>query len=88
AHATEAITRVPISTQRVAKCIHHVLDDLFYALLHDHERLLEYMYRTIKYLARTARRAHPERDRGRGRLKLGLLHVALDDEGLTYDPRL
>lgn len=77
AHATEAITRVPISTQRVAKCIHHVLDDLFYALVHDHDRLFDYMNRTIDYLAGNARRAHPERDRIRGRLKLGLLHVAL-----------
>lgn len=77
AHATEAIARVPISTQRVAKCIHHVLDDLFYALVHDHNRLHDYMNRAIDYLAGNARRAHPERDRKRGRLKLGLHHVAL-----------
>ena len=75
AHATESIARVPISTQRVSKCIHHLLADLLYALMHRTHQLLDQVTRAIAYLARNAQRAHPKRDRTSGRLKLGLQHV-------------
>lgn len=74
AHATEAITALAISTQRVAKCLHHVLADLLYALMHRTRHLLDSVTRAIDYLAQNARRAHPNRDRSSGRLKLGLQH--------------
>lgn len=35
AHAAQRITRVAMSTRVVAKCIHHVLDDILYDLMHE-----------------------------------------------------
>jgi hypothetical protein len=75
AHATERIARVAISTRTVAKCIRHVLGDILYDLMHRRACLYASVARAIEYLANNATRAHPERDRISGRLKLGLLHV-------------
>lgn len=75
AHVTQRIRRVAISTRTAAKCIHHVLRDVLYDLLHHRQRLHASVERTIDYLSRNARRAHPKRDRESGRLKLGLFHV-------------
>jgi hypothetical protein len=75
AHMTQRIARVAISTRVVAKCIHHVLGDVLYALMHRPNDLQASVERAIEYLAQNARRAHPKRDRLCGRLKLGLVHV-------------
>ena len=75
AHMTQRVTGIAISTRRTAMCIHHVLTDIFQALLHAPSRLTATMTRAIEYLSRNARRAHPQRDARTGRLKLGLQHV-------------
>ena len=75
AHATERIARVAMSTRTVAKCIRHVLADVLYNLMHRRARLHVSVARAIEFLANNATRAHPERDRKSGRLKLGLVHV-------------
>jgi len=77
AHATQRIARVAMSTRIVAKCIHHVLDDILYDLMHEPARLHSSVERAIDYLAANARRAKPERDRKTGRGKLGLVHVGV-----------
>ena len=77
AHATQRIARVAMSTRIVAKCIHHVLDDILYDLMHEPGRLRSSVERAIGYLAANARRAKPERDRKTGRGKLGLVHVGV-----------
>ncbi len=66
---------VAMSTQTVAKCIHHVLGDVFAALMHDPRRVHRCVKRALTYLASNARRARPDRDRRTGRLKLGLEHL-------------
>jgi hypothetical protein len=66
---------VPISTQKVAMCLRHVLTDVFRALLHAPRRFASTMRRALEYLADNAQRAHPKRDKRKGRLKLGLEHV-------------
>lgn len=77
AHVTQRIARVAISTRIVAKCIHHVLGDVLYDLMHQPKRLRSSVERAIAYLAENARRAKPERDRKTGRGKLGLVHVGV-----------
>lgn len=77
AHATQRIARVMMSTRIVAKCLHHVLDDILYDLMHEPGRLRSSVERAISYLAANARRAKPERDRKTGRGKLGLVHVGV-----------
>jgi hypothetical protein len=75
AHVTQRIRRVAMSTRTVAKCIHHVLRDVFYDLMHRPEQLDHSVERAIAYLSDNARRAHPKRDRRTGRLKIGIEHA-------------
>jgi hypothetical protein len=75
AHLTQAIAKVPMSTQRVAKCTHHVLRDVLGSLMHDPGQLERNILAAVRYLSRNAQRAHPKRDQRTGRLKLGLMHV-------------
>ena len=75
AHMTQRLTRRPISTRRVAMCIHHVLRDIVQALLNAPRKLTCAVMRAIAYLADNAQRAHPKRDARTGRLKLKLQHV-------------
>ena len=75
AHITQRIRRVAMSTRTVAKCIHHVLRDVLYDLMHRPQHLDHSVARAIDYLAANARRAHPNRDRKTGRLKQGLEHA-------------
>ena len=75
AHMTQRLANVAMSTQIVAKCIHHVLGDVLHALIHQPRQLNANVARAVEYLANNARRAHPKRDRRTGRLKLGLEHV-------------
>ena len=75
AHMTQRIRRVAMSTRRVAKCIHHVLRDVIYDIMHQPQQLNRSVERAIDYLAANGRRAHPKRDRKSGRLKPGLAHA-------------
>jgi len=75
AHITQALLAVPISTQKVAMCLRHVLTDILRVLLHAPKKFSLVMRRAIEYLANNAQRAHPKRDKQKGRLKLGLEHV-------------
>ena len=77
AHRTQHLFEVAVSTQRVAKCIHHVLGNILAALLYEPDRLPHHVEHALRYLAGNAKRAHPDRDRKTGRLKLGLEHVYL-----------
>jgi hypothetical protein len=73
AHVTQLLTRVEISTRKVAMCAVHVLLEVFVALVRKSPyRLLLARRRAINYLSAHAQRAHPKRDRISGRLALGL----------------
>ncbi len=75
AHMTQRLAHRPISTRRVAMCIHHVLTAILHALLRAPRKLTAAIMRTIEYLSNNAQRAHPKRDMKSGRLKLQLQHV-------------
>lgn len=77
-HMAQQLMAVPISTQKVAKCLRHVLTDVFRVLLHTPQRFTLTMTRALEYLAINAQRAHPIRDIRKGRLKLGLKHVYIN----------
>ena len=75
AHLAQRLWQVPISTRKVAMCLHNVLSDIFRALMHSQCQLQKTLQRALHYLSLNARRAHPKRDQRSGRLKLGLQHV-------------
>lgn len=75
AHIAQRLTHRPISTRRVAMCIHPVLTEIFRALLHAPRKLTAAIKRAVSYLSNNAQRAHPKRDAKSGRLKLHLLHI-------------
>ena len=71
---TRALRGVEISTREAAMCARHGLDGLFRVLATEKSRgLLPVLRRLIDYLASNAARAHPKRDRKRGRLQFGLV---------------
>jgi len=73
AHMTQVLKGVEISTRKVAMCAHHVLGDIFQALIAQRPRRLAHAFEAaINYLASNATRAHPKRDRRTGRLQLGM----------------
>jgi hypothetical protein len=73
AHTTQVVAGVETSTRKVAMCALHFLPDLLRALISGIEnRFLDTFARAIDYLAGNARRAHPKRDRQRGRLPFAL----------------
>ncbi len=73
AHTTQVVKKVETSTRKVAMCVIHVLPDIFKCLAKKRRRALEKVFCTaIEYLSRNALRAHPKRDREKGRLKIGL----------------
>lgn len=76
AHMTQQIHGVEISTRKVAMCAHHVLHDIFHALIEGRRGyLIKAIEAALRYLAANAMRAHPKRDRRSGRLQLGLRPV-------------
>ena len=75
AHLAQRLGQVPISTRKVAMCLHHVLSNIFRALMHSQRQLQKTIQRALHYLSLNAQRAHPKRDQRSGRLKLGLEHV-------------
>jgi hypothetical protein len=73
AHAAQRVgPGTAISTRRVAMCAYHLFDDLVAALLVG-VGLLRALRRGLVYLLRNARRSNPDRDRRKGRLRVGLL---------------
>ena len=73
AHLTQHLAHVDISTRKVAMCAHHVMGALVEALLDGRlSRIRQAINHAVAFLATNARRAHPERDRRSGRLKLNL----------------
>jgi hypothetical protein len=75
-HAAERACGTELSTQRAACSAKHFLDDILASFLKCGNQLLSDIRRAFVFLARNARRAHPERDRKTGRLAAGLRHVA------------
>ena len=72
-HAAQLATGIELSTQRAASCAKHVLDDILRCLLGQVSELAEVIGRACAYLGENSRRAHPKRDRARGRLSSGLV---------------
>ena len=74
-HAAQLATGIELSTQRAASCAKHVLDDILRCLLTDVSELAGAIGRACCFLAENSRRAHPKRDRARGRLSAGLVAI-------------
>ena len=76
AHASQRMdAKVPISTRIVAMCGPHILPDLVRCALRGFGNLLSALQAIIRFLQENARRAHPKRDRSRGRMQFGLEYV-------------
>ena len=75
-HAAQLASSVELSTQRAASCAKHVLDDILRALLTSVADLPIAIDRAWSFLVENSRRAHPKRDRARGRLSSGLVSLA------------
>jgi hypothetical protein len=76
-HFAERVLGVELSTQRAAATGKHYFDAVLNALLTSHRQLVVAIGAAIEFLGINARRAHPARDRKRGRLAIGLEPVAL-----------
>jgi hypothetical protein len=72
AHATQLSRGVPVSTRRVAMCAHHFLSDLCRCALAGFVHLEHLLGEIFDYLAANAQRSNPQRERRRGRLRVGL----------------
>ena len=76
AHMTQVLRAVEVSTRKVAMCAHHVLGDLFRALISEsYGELHETLRAAVGYLATNATRAQPKRERRAGRLQLGIVPI-------------
>jgi hypothetical protein len=85
AHMTQLLTQVPMSTRKVAMCAIHVLGDVIEALKRGNVvELYAALEAAITYLACHAQRAHPARDRQRGRMQLGLEAYFEHDDGIEF----
>ena len=81
AHVTELVVRdVDISTRNAAMAFRYTATDLFKALLQAH-RVAHHFRDLVRYLADNAQRAHPNRDRRKGRLATGLRPIGLSVSG-------
>lgn len=77
AHAAELITEIELSTQRTAKSTQHFLPAIIEALLSSSLcRIVRALKNALDFLSVNATRAHPLRDRLRGRLQAGLRPIA------------
>jgi len=76
AHSTQIIKKVQVSTRKVAMCSTDVLRRRFEALaIGSLHYLKKAICKMIDYLGNNALRAHPKRDRDKGRLKIGMKPV-------------
>lgn len=77
AHAAQRVGGgTAISTRRVAMCARHILEDLVAAVL-ARRGLLDALRRGLSYFLKNARRANVPRERRSGRLRAGLVTVAV-----------
>lgn len=74
-HAAQLVVGIELSTQRAASCAKHVLDSVLRCLLVSRHELASTLARACVFLGENARRAHPARDRRRGRLSSGLVSL-------------
>ena len=75
AHAAQLLGEgTPISTRRVAMCA-HIIEDIVTALLHAAADLIAQIRGALVYILTNARRAHPKRDRLKGRQASGFALV-------------
>jgi hypothetical protein len=72
-HAAQLVNGIELSTQRAASCAKHVLDIILRSLLVSPRELAGTLATACVFLGENARRAHPARDRRRGRLSCGLI---------------
>jgi hypothetical protein len=72
-HAAQLVIGIELSTQRAASCAKHVLDTILRCLLVSRHELASTIADACIFLGENARRAHPARDRRRGRLSCGLI---------------
>src|SRR6058998_840630 len=85
AHMTQLLAEVPMSTRKVAMCAVHVLGDIVRALQSgDVAGLYAALEEAVTYLACHAQRAHPARDRQRGRSQLGLEPLFGSDDVIEF----
>ena len=73
AHATQFVKSVDISTRKVAMCAVEILPNLFKSVALKRWSQLRIVFnKAIEFLSKNALRAHPKRDREKGRLTLGM----------------
>ncbi|MCA1602419.1 MAG: IS4 family transposase [Acidobacteria bacterium] len=73
AHTAQVVAGVETSTRKAAMCAVHILHGIMRALISGIDNpFLDAFAWGIDYLAGNAKRAHPKRDRKRGRLQFGL----------------
>jgi len=85
AHMTQLLWEVPMSPRKVAMCAMHVLGDLVEALKRgDVVGLYTALEAALTSLACHAQRAHPARDRQRGRSQLGLEPCFENDNAIEF----
>ena len=51
AHLAQRLWQVPISTRKVAMCLHHPLSEIFRALMHVQRQLQKTIERALHYLS-------------------------------------
>jgi hypothetical protein len=77
-HAAELVARVELSTRRAASSAQHYLIGIINALFSlSNRRIVSAIKKSIAFLITNAKRAHPKRDRRKGRLSAGLRPVAM-----------
>ena len=85
AYMTQLLAEVPMSTRKVAMCAVHVLGDIVQALQSgDVPGLYAALEAAVTYLVCHAQRAHPKRDRHRGRSQLGLEPLFGSDDVIEF----
>ena len=75
--AQRSRTTIPISTRIVAMCGSHILPRLVRSALAGFRHLEALVHDILRYLCDNAARAHPQRDRVRGRMRFGLDYVGV-----------
>jgi hypothetical protein len=80
-HRAEAIAGTSLSTARAAGAAKHYLDAIMDAFANGVQHIAARMLAALRFLALHAARAHPARDRRKGRLATGLRHVAVRADG-------
>lgn len=76
AHLTQYAKKAIISTRISAMCIGRKLFSIFESLAHDQfDSLKDNLMKAIDFLGKNAKRSHPNREKEKGRMRLGFLGV-------------